>query len=89
MTLINYEYDTEFRWFTFFCEVCEHGTTLGEPIDEEYYPNYEDGTKHEPLTFEELQKIEKSKNMNQIAERINEDGKTYVDFSKEFKEENR
>ena len=52
-------------------------------------PNYEDGTKHEPLTYGELQNIEDSNDTTSIAEVTSEDGEIYVDFSKEFKENNR
>ena len=89
MILIHYEFDTEFRWFSFYCEECDHGTTLGEPINGKYYPNYEDGTKHEPLTYGELQDLEDSNDTTSIAEVTSEDGEIYVDFSKEFKENNR
>lgn len=89
MILVSYESDTEFRWFTFHCEECDHGTKLGEPINGKYYPNYEDGTKHEPLTYGELQDLEDSNDTTSIAEVTSEDGEIYVDFSKEFKENNR
>ena len=89
MILIHYEFDTEFRWFSFYCEECDHGTTLGEPIGEDVCPNYEDGSKHEPLTYEELQHLEDSNDTTPIATVTSEDGEIYVDFSKKFKEENR
>ena len=89
MILIHYEFDTEFRWFSFYCEECDHGTTLEEPIGEDFWPNYEDGSKHEPLTYDELQNLEDSNDTTPIATVTSEDGEIYADFSKKFKEENR
>lgn len=82
MTLVNYDFDMEFRQFTFFCKEYDHGTKLGEPINEDYCPCYENGTKYEPLIFEELQNLDEFNNTTPISTVTSEDGEMYVDFFK-------
>jgi len=79
MVRTNYEWDSEYRWYTFYCEFCEHATTIGEPINEEYHLGYENGIEHEPLTSEELGQDTHDKYKKSSSHQ----------FSTKFKEENR
>ena len=48
--LSSYEWDSEYRWYNFYCQVCGFKITLGEYLSSEFH---EDDYEREPLTYEE------------------------------------
>lgn len=48
---LEYEWDSEYRWYIFYCGICKLKVTLGESISREFLDD--DDIEHEPLTFEE------------------------------------
>ena len=103
MTLVNYEFDLEDRVFSFFCNSCEHGITVLEKINDDYFEDNLDGVKHEPLTFEELKELKDSECDDAVIASFtsyiftDDNGEEFVirsdepkeDFSDEFKQENK
>ena len=77
MLKTSYEWDSEYRWYTFYCENCSFFTTIGEPINDIFMQS-DDEIEHEPLTLEE-----------QGVMNDNEDTKKDHEFTNRFKEENR
>lgn len=77
MNLIEYEFDSDNRWYTFCCIKCKHQTALSEPIFDGFMVLND--IEHEPLTFAEqkIQRIEKEMENNQHY------------FSNHFQEDNR
>lgn len=78
MLKTSYEWDSEYRWYGFYCENCNFHTTIGEPIND-IFMECDDGIEHEPLTLEE----------QGVEESINDDTKKVHRFTNRFKEENR
>ena len=97
MTLVEYEFDLEVRWFSFFCNLCQHGIVLSEHIDDDDSVEYLDGVKHEPFTFEELKELKDSEDDDTVIASskcyvfTDDNGEDFIveDFSDEFKEENK
>tara|TARA_Y100000590_G_scaffold138568_1_gene158648 strand:+ start:215 stop:562 length:348 start_codon:yes stop_codon:yes gene_type:complete len=50
MSNMEYEWDSENRWYNFFCEVCGYRVTLSESISQDFL---DDDFEHEPLTSKE------------------------------------
>ena len=78
MLKTSYEWDSEYRWYTFYCENCNFHTTIGEPINDIFMES-DDGIEHEPLTLEE----------QGVDEEMNDETKKVHRFTNRFKEENR
>lgn len=85
MELSNYEFDSEYRWYTFFCDNCEITSVLGEMINEDYRDEYEeeDGIQLDPLTESEQAEQDSANNI------VNERTKGVHKYNWETREDNK
>ena len=77
MNNVEFDSDSEFRWYTFHCKICNHSTIIGEPLNDIFIESEIGINNHEPLTFEE----QKLKN--------EQESKKHPYFTNHFQEENR
>lgn len=63
MLLKNYEFDSLFRWWTFYCDYCGITSSVSESIDEDNREHQEKDLhwKLDPLTDEEKELLAKEK----------------------------
>ena len=82
-----FEYDSDYRWYSFNCEDCVYYTDIREPIDS-VSMKLEQGIEHEPLTDYEEETIGERKARDKVMDEqgVNESMKNYSD---EFKEANK
>ena len=52
MKLLEYDWDSDFRWYTFYCRTCDNHTQVSEPLSPEFMEDWK-SIPHEPKTSEE------------------------------------
>jgi hypothetical protein len=70
MLLSNYDFDAEYRWWTFFCDCCDITVNISESISQDIRESYEkdDGLKLDPLTDEEQKLFDRKVILNKLRE---------------------
>jgi len=57
---LDYEFDSDYRWYIFTCEDCRIRSSLGEMIVDGGITNDDDYFNNDPLTKEEIEKQEEA-----------------------------
>ena len=58
---LDYEFDSDYRWYVFTCENCDIISSLGEMIVDGGINTKEDDFDNDPLTKEEIMKQEEAR----------------------------